>query len=164
MRNALSALSLSIAACLCPVPAGAADLSGKVVNVFDGDTLTLLVEQKQVTVSLAEIDAPELGQAFGEHSKQSLAQLCLHKNARLALVDRNRSGQIIARVKCEGLDANAEQVGRGMAWVHRRQSKATSPLYFLEDSAQRARAGLWADVSPAPPWHWRSRSGLFPDR
>ena len=144
--------------------AGAADLSGKVLNVSDGDTLTLLVEQKQVSVSLAEIDAPELGQAFGGQSKQSLAQLCLHKNASIALVNRNRFGQIVGRVKCEGVDANAQQVSRGMAWVHRRQSKSTSPLYFLEDSAQRARAGLWADVAPAPPWHWRSRSGLLIER
>ncbi len=52
-------------------------------------------------------------------------------------------------------DANAEQVRRGMAWVDKRHNKSTSPLYFLEDTAQRAHEGLWAANSPVPPWIWR---------
>ena len=34
-------------------------LSGRVVGVTDGDTLTLLVDERQVKVRLAEIDTPE---------------------------------------------------------------------------------------------------------
>jgi endonuclease YncB( thermonuclease family) len=48
---------------------------GKVVGVSDGDILTVLVSGHQTKVRLAEIDAPEKGQPFGERSKQSLSDL-----------------------------------------------------------------------------------------
>lgn len=45
---------------------------GKVVHVTDGDTLTVLVQRKQIRVRLVEIDAPESKQHFGRRSQQSL--------------------------------------------------------------------------------------------
>jgi hypothetical protein len=38
--------------------AGAGELVGRVVNVADGDTLVVLVANKQIKVRLTEIDAP----------------------------------------------------------------------------------------------------------
>lgn len=58
-----------------------ADTTGLVVSVHDGDTLTVLVGKQQVKVRLAEIDAPELRQSFGNRSKQSLAELRLGRIA-----------------------------------------------------------------------------------
>ena len=49
-------------------------LTGKVVGVHDGDTLTLLVNEKQYKVRLDGIDAPELGQDFGTRAKQALSK------------------------------------------------------------------------------------------
>jgi hypothetical protein len=40
-------------------------LTGRVVGVHDGDTLTLLVERQPVKVRLVWIDAPELAQWSG---------------------------------------------------------------------------------------------------
>ncbi|OYW11352.1 MAG: hypothetical protein B7Z55_19425, partial [Planctomycetales bacterium 12-60-4] len=52
----------------------AQEITGKVVGVHDGDTITLLTaEKEQVKVRLEGIDAPELKQAFGNASKQSLS-------------------------------------------------------------------------------------------
>jgi len=132
-----------------------ADFTGKVVAVADGDTLTVQLDRRQVIVHLAEIDAPELKQPFGQASRQSLADLCLGKDAVVREAGRGRSGRIDGRVDCSGTDANAEQVRRGMAWVIKRHNKSASPLYFLEDTAQRAHEGLWAANSPVPPWIWR---------
>jgi len=132
-----------------------ADFTGKVVAVADGDTLTVLVDRQQVKVHLAEIDAPELKQPFGLRSRQSLAELCFGKDAVVREAGRDRYGRTIGRVDCSGTDANAEQVRRGMAWVYRRSTESTPPLYFLEDEAQRSHEGLWADRSPVPPWLWR---------
>ena len=56
-------------------------------------------------------------------------------------------------VKTE-IDANAEQVRRGLAWVYDRY--VTDPdLYPLQDAARTERRGLWADSAPTPPWEWR---------
>jgi endonuclease YncB( thermonuclease family) len=132
-----------------------ADFTGKVVAVADGDTLTVLVDGRQVKVHLAEIDAPELKQPFGQRSRQSLADLCFGKDAVVREARRDRYGRTIGRVECSGTDASAEQVRLGLAWVYQRNRESTSPLYFLEDAAQRSHEGLWADKSPAPPWRWR---------
>jgi endonuclease YncB( thermonuclease family) len=59
-------------------------------------------------------------------------------------------------VTCGGIDANAEQVRRGFAWVFVKYAPAGSPLYGLEDAARSRRAGLWADARPVAPWDWRA--------
>ena len=53
-------------------------IEGLVVGVADGDTITVLDQQKNTyKIRLQGIDAPEKKQAFGEKSKQSLhACLC----------------------------------------------------------------------------------------
>ena len=56
--------------------AQAAGLSGRVVSITDGDTFTLLTTDKQqVKIRLAEIDAPESSQPYGNKSKQVLSGL-----------------------------------------------------------------------------------------
>lgn len=48
----------------------AATLSCKVIHVADGDTVTCLLANKQKErIRLADIDAPESKQAFGNQSK-----------------------------------------------------------------------------------------------
>lgn len=133
----------------------AAELTGRVVAVADGDTLTLLVDRQQLRVRLADIDAPERRQAFGTRSRQSLHDLCHGKAAQVQDNGRDRYKRTIGQVTCAGIDANAEQVRRGMAWVYVRYARKDSPLYALQDEARSARAGLWADPQPMPPWQFR---------
>ena len=48
-------------------------ITGRVVGVADGDTITVLDTDKvQHKIRLAGIDAPEKKQAFGNRSKESL--------------------------------------------------------------------------------------------
>ena len=134
-----------------------ADTTGLVVSVHDGDTLTVLVSKQQVKVRLAEIDAPELRQPFGNRSKQSLADLCFQERAKVELIAKDRYGRSVGKVECRTVDASAHQVATGMAWVYDRYSKPDSPLYPLQNEAKAARRGLWADTEPLPPWEWRKR-------
>ena len=47
--------------------AHAGELSGKVVGISDGDTITVLTpDHRQIKVRLYGIDCPEKGQAFGQ--------------------------------------------------------------------------------------------------
>lgn len=128
-----------------------------VVAIQDGDTLTCLAEDKQqIKVRLAEIDAPEKRQDYGARSKQSLAELCYQQHATLHTESTDRYGRSVAHVECQGVDANTEQVRRGMAWVYDKYVKDKS-LYEIQQDAQQARRGLWADKSPTAPWDFRRK-------
>ena len=130
---------------------------GTVVSIADGDTLTVLNNEKQeVKIRLAEIDAPEKRQAFGSRSKQSLSDLCFGKQAEIIPQVKDRYQRTIARVKCSGVDANTEQVKRGMAWVYPRYVKDHN-LYIMQRDAKVLKRGLWADSSPTPPWEFRKQ-------
>ena len=137
-------------------PAWAETLAGKVVRVSDGDTLTLLVDRKQVKVRLTEIDAPESKQAFGQRSRESLAQMCAAQAAVVQSSGRDKYGRVLGRVQCQGIDANAEQVRRGMAWVFDRYVTDRS-LYALQNEARAGHVGLWVDKAPTAPWIWRAQ-------
>jgi endonuclease YncB( thermonuclease family) len=129
---------------------------GKVVRVSDGDTLTLLVDRKQIKVRLTEIDAPESKQAFGQRARQSLGELCAGQAATVRSSGRDKYGRTLGRVECQGIDANTEQVRRGMAWVYDRYVTDRS-LYALQNEARAAHLGLWADKEPTAPWVWRAQ-------
>jgi endonuclease YncB( thermonuclease family) len=132
----------------------AAEYTGRVVSVQSGDALTVQVSQQQIAVRLSDIDAPEDGQAYGKQSRQSLAQLCENKNARVRTTGKDRSGRALGRVVCATVDVNVEQVRRGMAWVYDRRVKDRS-LYDFQDEARSAQRGLWAEPKPTAPWDWR---------
>jgi endonuclease YncB( thermonuclease family) len=150
--------SLVLAALLATAPwAAASELVGRVVSIQDGDTLTILVSQKQMRVRLVDIDAPERKQPFGTRSRQSLSEMCAGKEARVIEQGNDRYGRTLGRVICAGVDANAEQVRRGMAWVYVRYAPADSPLYAVQAEARAARRGLWQDAKPVPPWEFRRR-------
>jgi endonuclease YncB( thermonuclease family) len=132
----------------------AADITGKVIAVNDGDTITIVHERQQIKVRLLEIDAPEKAQPFGNRSKQSLSNLCFGKTATLVSNNKDRYGRTLARVYCNGIDANAEQIRLGMAWVYDRYV-SDRELYKLQNEAKVNRRGLWHDENPIPPWDWR---------
>jgi endonuclease YncB( thermonuclease family) len=125
------------------------------VAIQDGDTLTMLVSRKQIKVRLVDIDAPERKQPFGTRSRQSLFEICGGKSARFDDRGEDRYGRTLGQVACAGVDANEEQVRRGMAWVFERYAPKDSPLYALQAEARAAKRGLWQDARPVPPWDWR---------
>jgi micrococcal nuclease len=145
MKSILLAFTLSLAA-----PA----FAYQVIGVSDGDTLTLLVDRTPLKIRLANVDAPEKKQSFGERSKQSLSVLCFGKDATYAVQDIDRYGRTVAVVTCAGVQVNRAQVERGMAWVYLKYNRDKS-LPAVQAQAKLKRAGLWADKSPVPPWEFR---------
>ena len=136
----------------------AAELRGRVVGVADGDTLAIRVDGENLRVGLDGVDAPELGQPYGKSARRSLAQLCRGKDASVVARGKDDDGRILGSVRCGEIDANAEQVRRGMAWVHLRYLPLGSPLYEFEANARLRRVGLWRAEKPVPPWEWRART------
>jgi endonuclease YncB( thermonuclease family) len=150
MKKFVFALTL-----LTPLSAFSNEWAGIVIGISDGDTLTVLNENKrQIKIRLAEIDAPESKQAFGQKSKQSLSDLCFKKSVVVDDHGKDRYKRTLGRITCAGVDANAEQVRRGMAWAYK-QYLTDQAIAGLEDTARSNKAGLWADENPTPPWEFR---------
>ncbi len=160
-----------LVAMLC-ASASAEEISGRVVKVSDGDTITVLdQDRRQLKVRLSGIDAPEKKQAFGERSKQNLSRLVFNKEVRVEWRKRDKYGRTIGKVwvapaSCSDcaktVDANLAQLNAGMAWWYRQYAKEQSVedqqhYSKAEAEAQNRRIGLWADPTPMPPWEWRHR-------
>ncbi len=151
------ALLLVLAQC-----AWAEALTGKVVKIADGDTLTLLTAGKQQhRIRIAGIDAPEKKQPFGTRSRRNLARLAHGKEARADCPKRDRYGRAVCKVYVAGIDVGLKQIYDGMPWWYRAYSKEQSPddraqYEFKENQARLRKWGLWADPRPVPPWEWRT--------
>ena len=147
-----------LAGCLAlpAVQACAEDLYGRVVAVLDGDTIKILdATNRQFTIRLSEIDAPEKGQAFGQASRRALSDLVARKRVVASCPSTDRYGRHVCSVTADGLNVNSRQVQTGMAWVYRRYAKPDSPLLRIEKEARAGGYGLWRDPEPIPPWEWR---------
>jgi endonuclease YncB( thermonuclease family) len=136
----------------------AAEITGRVVGIADGDTLTILdADHRQTKVRLAEIDAPESHQPYGTRAKQVLSELVFGRDVRVVVVDIDRYGRTVGRIYANTLDVSAAMVRQGAAWVFVRYNHDPS-LSALEQEARQARRGLWAlpEAERVPPWEWRA--------
>ena len=136
-------------------------LLGKVINVADGDTITVLDDTRtQHKIRLTGIDAPEKRQAFGNVSKQSLAEQVAGQSVEVEWVKVDKYGRKLGKVLVAGLDCNLVQVKRGLAWHFKRYQRDQSPsdqqsYAAAEIDARAAKLGLWRDADPMPPWEAR---------
>lgn len=142
-------------ALLRPASLAAEELRGPVVAISDGDTLTVLVDQRPLKVRLWGIDAPEKAQAFGARSKASLAEMAFGKQARVEVRDTDRYGRAVSWVTVDGQAVNLRLVSQGLAWWYTRYAPKDSQLREAEQAARAQRLGLWADENPQPPWEFR---------
>ena len=56
-------------------------LTGRIVGISDGDTVTLLdANKRQYKIRLTGIDAPEKKMSFGQRSKEHLSDLIFSKD------------------------------------------------------------------------------------
>ena len=143
---------------LIPLGLSAADLrqvTGKVVGVHDGDTVTVLHGKgKKLKVRLEGIDAPETNQPFGDGSRQALDTMVYGKVVTIVPSAVDKYGRTVGRVWLGRFDVNREMVRIGLAWWYDRYSQETA----LSQAQQQARYyhwGLWQDPHPTPPWVWR---------
>ncbi|WP_180273533.1 thermonuclease family protein [Iodobacter sp. BJB302] len=136
-------------------PLHAETLTGQIIGISDGDTATLLTSAHQpVKIRLGQIDAPEKAQAFGEKSKQSLSELIYGKNVSVEVETKDKYGRTVGKILVGNLDANLEQVKRGMAWFYVQYGHDMA-YRDAESKAKASRLGLWSDISPTAPWDWR---------
>jgi endonuclease YncB( thermonuclease family) len=136
-------------------------LTGKVISIADGDTLTVLTANKQqIKVRLSGIDTPEKAQAYGTKAKQALSTKVYGKVVEVKDHGKDRYGRTIGDIYLGKRWINLEMVQEGWAWHYKAYSK-DERIAQAEQKARTARKGLWAEANPTPPWDFRSaqRSG-----
>jgi len=137
------------------------NVTGKVVKVADGDTLTLRIKSKQLKIRLAEIDTPEKAQAHGMRARKALVDKVMDKIITVRITTTDRYHRSIGHIYLNNRHINAEMIKEGHAWVYRRYSNDDS-LVALEKQARLAKRGLWAlPISQRQaPWDWRKHRRL----
>jgi len=141
-----------------PVPKGES-FQGRVVGVHDGDTATVLWQQREIKLRLFGIDAPETNPAqdYGQRAKQFASQLIFNQDVRVVVRDATLTygrvvGEIFMLVDGREQSVNAKLVEAGMAWAYLDYSDAFAAE---EARARAAKTGLWASPNPMPPWEFR---------
>jgi endonuclease YncB( thermonuclease family) len=138
-------------------------VTGKVLNVHDGDTLTLLGPNNfEYKVRFNGVDAPELKQEFGDKSRKSLAKMVEGKIATIEYDKIDKYGRFVCKVFVNGTDINLEQLKRGMAWHFKKYQDEQNPddktLYAEQElTAKDSKTGLWKQKTIEAPWEYRLR-------
>jgi micrococcal nuclease len=134
----------------------AADFSGRVVRVLDGDTIEVLHNHRAERIRLNGIDCPEKGQAYGTRAKQAASELVFGKQVMLQTFGKDKYGRTIADVLLpDGTNVNHTLVKDGWCWWYRKYAPGDTVLEGLEKEAREAKKGLWVDPAPIPPWVYR---------
>jgi micrococcal nuclease len=149
---------------LMVVPDGlAADFTGEVIRVLDGDTIEVLHEKKPERIRLYGIDCPEKGQPFGQKAKQATSSLLFGKQVRIESHGRDKHRRTLGTVFDGALNVNQELIKEGWCWWFRKFVPRDQTLKQLEQEAKEAKKGLWTDPNPVPPWLYRRlEMGAYP--
>lgn len=136
-----------------------ATLTGRVIGITDGDTISVLVDGKPLKVRLDGIDAPEMGQPLGKDAKARLSDLCFGKDCKLIVAGTDRYGRTLVKVGVGSDYANRDMLTHGMAWHFVRYNR-DPVLAQAQLDAMRAKRGVWGHDSSIPPWDWRNNKKL----
>jgi len=141
----------------CITPLLSEPITGKVISIADGDTITILDSSKtQHKIRLEHIDTPERKQAFGAKAKQYLSSMIFGKNVKVEIKEKDRYGRYIGTVFLEKKNINLEMVKAGLAWHYKKYSKDKT-FAAAEALARKKKAGLWSEKKPIPPWEFRRK-------
>jgi endonuclease YncB( thermonuclease family) len=112
-----------------------------------------VMNQGYVTVRLAGVAAPTLGQPYSAQSQQHLAALAVGKHVRIFQTGVDPNGTVVGQVflAASGTNLNERQLRDGMAFNSVNDGFAPT-LAAAEESALMARAGLWNGKRPIAPW------------
>lgn len=160
MKHFIAILTLALATSVFYAFGSAeTERSCTVATVHDGDSMRVRCPNEGGTqrIRMAQIDAPELDQAYGTRARDHLRRLCTKGSpVTIQVVGTDQYGRMLGNVSCNGKSVNEELVSAGAAWVYDRHV-IDHTLYTLQDEAKQARRGLWAERNPEAPWRWRYR-------
>ncbi|WP_297407397.1 thermonuclease family protein [uncultured Cetobacterium sp.] len=134
------------------------NISGKVIKVADGDTITILDKGKKVRVRFYGIDAPEKKQEYGLKSFNILKKLVNKKEVTVHIKDKDQYGRVVGIVYLSDKNINLYMLKSGNAWWYKRYAKNEYKFRLAVKEAQKKDLGLWKEKNPTPPWIFRKNN------
>jgi endonuclease YncB( thermonuclease family) len=136
---------------------------GIVSYVVDGDTLHIRplstpADAQPRKIRIEGIDAPESCQVYGAQSTAALKQLVHSKTVTVTSKRFDDYGRDVAKITINNVDVGAWMVSKGHAWSYHYRHSA-GPYRVEEESAIRARQGLFADAAAIEPKTFRKEHG-----
>ena len=137
----------------------ASTLFGRVIQVNDGDVITVFNLNRPVRIKLLAVDAPEPAQAFGDVAKKHLSDLVYDKSVLVEYSGIAADGSLVGRVLLNNADVGAQMIRDGAAWFDAsnqdRLSAADREVYRQsEQAARNEHRGLWQAENPVAPWEY----------
>ena len=127
------------------------------VKISDGDTFTCRRNGRNMQVRLADIDAPESGQAYGNQARKALNKLIYKQMVTLKNTKQDKYGRTVATVYSGSTNVNLAMIEQGYAWHYDRYSNNRHYAAAMRQ-AQAKKRGLWADKGKiVKPEEWRHR-------
>ena len=145
--------------------AQASTLFGRVVEVNDGDVITVFNLNRPVRIKLMAVDAPEARQEFGEVARKHLSDLVYDKSVLVEYWGIAADGSLVGRVTLNGVDVGAQMIRDGAAWFDASNqihlSATDRDVYQQsEQAARHERRGLWQAENPVAPWEFVRAAAL----
>ncbi len=166
-RTACALTALLVLAFAAPATAAPrkkpAPMQGVVTQVSDGDTVRFTpAGQAPIVVRLANIDAPEICQAWGPEARRALTDLALNKPATLRPTGRDSYGRTVGVLVVEDINVAQSLVEGGHAWSLRWRNDA-GPLVKQERMAKALSRGLHEGGAAIKPAEFRRTRGPCPN-
>ena len=136
-------------------------ITGKVVSIADGDTITVLDSGKtQHKIRLYGIDCPESHQDYGSKAKEFTSNMVFGQTVSVKVMDTDRYGRTVGIVNIGSISLNEELLKNGMAWFYGQYCKTSfcSQWNQYQEDARSQKLGLWSMSNPVPPWEFRRGS------
>ena len=131
-------------------------ITGRVVRVADGDTISVLDSNNtQYRIRLHGIDTPERDQPYGKTAWHALSTLVAGKTVGVVVLGKDSYGRTDGIVYLEHDNINLAMVAGGHAWWYRHYAPNDRMLAATEQVARDEKRGLWASPEPVAPWDWR---------
>jgi len=136
--------------------APASGMSGRVLKVADGDTITIVDKQgEKHKIRFFGIDSPEFDQAYYRAARNTMTMLVSGQTVTIDVKDTDRYGRTVGVVYVDGQNVNEKMVRSGYAWWYKRYDPDNQALKEAQEQAKAEGLGLWQDADPMPPWEWR---------
>lgn len=130
----------------------------KVARVIDGDTIKVLISDREETVRLIGVDAPEITdsrkaiQCFGKEAsdkaKEVLGKKTVVLEADSTQDNKDKYGRLLRYVFVDGINLSKLMISQGYAHEYTYQNnpyKYMDEFKDAQEQAQENKIGLWAD-------------------